>query len=302
MIKSEEIAGHIIALLTVSLWGVTFVSTRILLQSFTPEEILIERFSLGYLALRLLPSQPIPLVSIKREALFAFAGLTGVTLYFLFENIALLYTYVSNVSVIVASAPFFIAVLAWLCLGAQRPGASFSAGFALAMCGIVLVTYKGASVKFNFLGDSLAFVAALSWAFYSIIIRKLSAYGYDSLSITRRVFFYGLVFMLPLVFMDNFHIALEEVIAPVNLANLLFLGLGASAMCFATWTFALKSLGAAKASAYIYLVPVIAIITSSLILNEKIGALTILGAALAILGLIISERVSTKNRDFRPAK
>lgn len=300
--KREKIAGNLIALFTVSLWGVTFVSTRILLASFTPEEILAARFSLGYLALRLTPSQPIPFVSIKREALFAFGGLTGVTLYFLFENIALMHTYVSNVSVIVASSPFFIAVLAWLCLGSQRPGVNFCAGFILAMCGIVLVTCKGAGMEFNFLGDSLAFMATLSWALYSIIIRKLSACGYNSIAITRRVFFYGLVFMLPLVFMDNFHISLEEVLSPVNLVNLLFLGLGASAMCFATWTFALKSLGAAKASAYIYLVPVIAIIASSLILNERIGALTILGAALAILGLIISERVPAKNRDFLRVK
>lgn len=300
--KNEEITGNFIALLTVMLWGVTFVSTKILLDTFTPAEILVLRFSLGFVALCFIPTPHIPLTSVKREALFALAGLTGVTLYFLFENIALVYTYVSNVGVIVSTAPFFTAILAWLCLRTQKPRPNYYLGFILAMVGIILISSPGAVMQFSFLGDSLALLAAISWAIYSIITRVLSTYGYNSLSITRRVFFYGLLFMLPLVFRNDFQISFHEFSTPINMINLLFLGLGASAMCFVTWTFAVKSLGAAKASLYIYLVPVITILSSSFILNEKIDVYTIVGAALTILGLIISEHSFAKNRELAPSK
>lgn len=291
-----EMAGSLIALMTVALWGLTFASTKILLQSFSPLEILVMRFGLGFAALCLAPSPRAPLLSIKTEALFAFGGLTGVTLYFLFENIALLYADASVVGVIVSAAPFFTAALAWLCGQGRKPGLNYMLGFALAMTGITLISGKGALTGLNLLGGGLALLAALSWAAYSVIIRGLSDLGFDTAAITRRVFFYGLLFMLPLIFLDNFHIGLNELLDPINLLNIAFLGLGASALCFASWTFALKCLGAARASAYIYLVPVITIISSAVILHEKIDALIVIGALLTIMGLIISERAPSISR------
>ena len=76
---------------------------------------------------------------------------------------------------------------------------------------------------------------------------------------------------------------------PVNLLNLRYLGLGASAACFVTWNFALRRLGAVKTSVYIYLVPVVTIFTSALVLHERITPLAALGTALTMLGLFLSE-------------
>lgn len=281
--------GNCVALITVSIWGFTFVSTRILLESFVPAEILFMRFMLGYIALRFAPAPAIPFASLKEEALFALAGLTGVTLYFLFENMALLYTYVSNVGVLVASAPLLTAIFACLLLKAPLPRINYYIGFLLAMLGIFLITHHGSEMRFNFLGDGLALAAALTWGIYSVIIRKLSCMGHNSLAITRRVFFYGLLFMLPLICGGEFHIPYAALMRPVNIANLLFLGLGASALCFASWTFSLKILGATRASVYIYLVPVISILSSIFILGEKPSFYTFSGAFLTILGLIVSE-------------
>ena len=73
------------------------------------------------------------------------------------------------------------------------------------------------------------------------------------------------------------------------LLNIIYLGLGASAMCFVTWNYAVKVLGAVRTSIYIYMVPVVTIVTSVLILDEPVTWLSAAGTALAILGLVISE-------------
>ena len=79
-----------------------------------------------------------------------------------------------------------------------------------------------------------------------------------------------------------------------NLFNIIFLGLGASALCFVTWNLAVRELGAVKASVYIYMVPVITVITSAIVLQEKITLLVALGTILTMTGLFISE--------YRPKK
>ena len=132
-------------------------------------------------------------------------------------------------------------------------------------------------------------LAGLSWAGYSILMRKLMAFGYNGLLVTRRCFFYGLLFMLPaLPFMD-FAWKPERLADFSNAANLLFLGLGASALCFVAWTFAIQRLGAVKSCVYIYLVPVVTVITAVLVLHERITLMAAAGTALTLLGLAISE-------------
>ena len=73
------------------------------------------------------------------------------------------------------------------------------------------------------------------------------------------------------------------------LLNIIYLGVGASALCFVTWNVAVKILGAVKTSIYIYMVPVITIVTSVLFLQEPVTWLSVVGTALAVLGLFLSE-------------
>ena len=113
----------------------------------------------------------------------------------------------------------------------------------------------------------LALLAAFVWACYALLSRKISALGHPTVLTTRRTFFYGLAFMLPALMVSGGPLELTRLTAPVNLGNLLFLGLGASALCFVTWNFAVKALGAVKTSVYIYLVPVVTLVTSALVLG-----------------------------------
>lgn len=284
-----SLAGHAAALFSILVWGGTFISTKVLLEGLSPVEILFCRFLLGWIALWAAWPRRLRITEARHEALFALAGLTGVTLYFLFENIALTFSPASSVGVIVTVAPCLTALAAWLILGAPRPGALFFTGFALAMTGVALISFNGARVfSLNPAGDALALGAALVWALYSLLTRAISARGYPSLPATRRIFFYGLLFMLPCLPLFGFSPAPGRLLSPAILGNLLFLGLLASAACFAAWTFAVERLGPTLASLYIYLVPVVTVAASIAILRERLTPLSGLGCLLAVCGLILS--------------
>ncbi|MDE6994412.1 MAG: DMT family transporter, partial [Lachnospiraceae bacterium] len=137
--------------------------------------------------------------------------------------------------------------------------------------------------------DLLALLAALIWACYSVLTKKISGYGFHTVLTTRRVFCYGILFMLPALFLSDFKLELTRFTNPMYLFNILFLGLGASALCFVTWNFAVKTLGAVKTSVYIYAVPVITVVTSVMILHEKITLLAAAGTVLTLAGLFLSE-------------
>lgn len=122
-----------------------------------------------------------------------------------------------------------------------------------------------------------------------LLTRKISAYGYPTILTTRRVFCYGLLWMLPALFLFECRLGPERFASTVNLGNLLFLGFGASAVCFVTWNFAVKILGAVKTSVYTYLAPVITVAASVLILREPITPLAGLGTVLTLAGLLLSE-------------
>lgn len=294
MKKNKNLAGHLVALLTIIIWGTTFISTKILLDVFSPVEILFIRFIIGYLALLVIAPKHLRTASPKEELTFLAAGLCGICLYYLLENIALTYTLASNVGVMVSIAPFFTGILTHVFLkGEERLRSNFFIGFLISIMGIILISFNGSKLELNPLGDFLAIAAALMWGFYSILTKKIGGYGYSLLLTTRRTFFYGILFMLPALFLLDFtpRTLLYFVRTPY-LYHFLFLGLGACALCFVTWNYAVKILGAVKTSVYIYLVPVITITASVLFLHERVTLLSLLGTILILLGLFLSEKNS----------
>ncbi|HIU64140.1 MAG TPA: DMT family transporter [Candidatus Avacidaminococcus intestinavium] len=283
--------GHLAALFTVIVWGTTFISTKILLFDFSPLEILFYRFSLGFLVLCLARPRRLKTRGWIEDKFLLAAGLCGITLYFLLENIALLYTYASNVCLILAFVPFLTALFSKFILGEDNLNKTFFTGFVCALSGILLIVYNSSAIlKLNPLGDFLALLAALIWAIYSILLRKISTFKYDTILCTRNIFGYGLLLMLPaFLFLETtFDLSLLNDYA--NRFNLLYLGICASALCFGTWSWSVNILGPVKTSMYIYVSPIVTLITSAIILDEKITFLTILGTLLIFTGLIISGR------------
>ena len=225
----------------------------------------------------------------SHEALFALAGLTGVTLYFLMENIALTYISASLVGVIVAAAPLFTALVAAVLLR-ERLSLWFFLGFVCAMTGVALASLAGVSeLALDPRGVLLGVGAAFVWGVYSVIVRRLGAMGYRTVPLTCRIFGYGLLFLLVPACIEGFPAPLSAWTEPLHIANLLFLGLLASATCFVTWNRAVFLLGPVKTSAYIYATPVITIVSSAIVLHETMTPVMWLGTALALAGLILSE-------------
>ena len=293
MKTNKEISGHLAAVITILIWGTTFISTKILLVSFTPIEILFYRFGIGLITLTVLFPRRLKGTNMKQELMFAGAGLCGVTLYFLLENIALTYTLASNVGVIISIAPFFTAILSHWFLENEKLKTNFFIGFVVAMMGIFLINFNGSMIlKLNPLGDLLAVLASAVWAVYGVLTRKISGFGHNTIQTTRRIFLYGLLFMIPALLIFPFEWGIERFSRSSNLFNILFLGLGASALCFVTWNTAVKILGAVKTSIYLYMVPAITVITSIIVLHEKITWIAACGTVLIAAGLFISGRTA----------
>ncbi|MCI8468515.1 MAG: DMT family transporter [Eggerthellaceae bacterium] len=297
--------AHVVALLTVFVWGITFVSTKVLLQGLSPGWILLIRFALGLVALCILRPRVLHVASRRDEALFALAGLTGIAAYYLLENVALVYASATAVGIIVTVSPLFTAIIA--ALRGQRGVLTprFAAGFAVAMSGIVLVSLGGSAGTPDgagagagaapaggdafLLGCALSLGAAGVWAVYSTVVARIAAAGYETIAATKRTFAWGLVLMAPVVLAGYPAPAPAVLIDPVFAANLLFLGLVASAACFATWGYAVSRLGAVTTSTYIYLVPVVTATASAAVLGEALTPAVVAGMTLTLGGLVLSQ-------------
>ncbi|WP_170924732.1 DMT family transporter [Candidatus Enterococcus clewellii] len=297
-IENHKLYGHLAALFTVGIWGMTFISTKILLNDFTPFQILFLRFLLGYLLLWLVSPKLLKVKDKKEEGFFALAGLLGIVLYYFLENLALTLTHASNVGIIVSVAPFFTVLLAKVVTPGKQVNRWFYIGFLVSLSGIILISLSSLSVlEIHPVGDLLSVLAAAIWAGYSLVTKKISSFGHNVLLGTRRTFFYGLLFMLPVLLVTGTPMVNFSKISGMSLLNLLFLGVVASAICFVTWNYSVSKLGAVQASVYIYAVPAITVVTSALFLGEAFTPIIALGTVLTTVGLFVSERSSDKESE-----
>lgn len=295
MHKPSYIAYHVLALVTAAVWGSTFVSTKILLANgLSPAKIMVIRFSIAYLLILLLSHRPLFSRKLSDELLMIGAGITGGSLYFLAENSALIYTQASNVAIIIAVTPLLTAIAAHFFSRGERFSRTLATGSVIALAGVVLVVLNGRFVlHLNPKGDMLTIAAAVLWALYSIIIVRLQR-RYSSLFITRKVFFYGIVTLLPYLFIHETALDFGLLLRPAVIGNLLFLGLIASFACYWAWNAAIARIGSVNASNYLYLNPVVALITSAIVLDERITVTALIGTALIMLGVAVCEKLPAR--------
>lgn len=295
MHKPSYIAYHVLALVTAAVWGSTFVSTKILLTNgLSPAQIMVIRFSIAYLLILLLSHRPLFSRKLSDELLMIGAGITGGSLYFLAENSALIYTQASNVAIIIAVTPLLTAIAAHFFSRGERFSRTLATGSVIALAGVVLVVLNGRFVlHLNPKGDMLTIAAAVLWALYSIIIARLQR-RYSSLFITRKVFFYGIVTLLPYLFIHEAALDFGLLLRPAVIGNLLFLGLIASFACYWAWNAAIARIGSVNASNYLYLNPVVALITSAIALDERITVTALIGTALIMLGVAVCEKLPAR--------
>lgn len=288
---------HIVAILTVTVWGTTFVWTKLLIYNgISPAQIFTLRFTLAYgllLAFSLVFKRRQHkwfADSVKDELLMAALGVTGGSMYFLTENEALRITTATNTSLIVCSCPLFAALVIGLAYRSERFRPVQVFGSLMACLGMVIVVLNGRFIlHLSPLGDSLAFSACLSWVVYSLLM-KSAMKRYNTMFITRKVFFYGVLTILPYYLLVPGLPPSDVLLRPQVLGNLLFLGCVASMLCFLTWNRCLERLGAVKATNWVYLNPMVTIIFAWWVLDESITLYFLAGSALILLGMYITEK------------
>ena len=289
---------HLVAFMVVAIWGVTFVYTKLLLiAGLTAAQIFVLRFIMAYLLLlvySLIRKQFRLFASVwQDELLMAALGVTGGSLYFLTENSAMIYTTTANTSLIVCLCPLIAALLIALFFRSMRLHGIQIVGTMIAAIGICIVVLNGHFVlHLSPLGDMLAFGACLCWAFYSLLMIP-AGQRYDTLFITRKVFFYGLLSMIPYFLVFPGLPSLSVVLRIDVLANLLFLGCVASMLCFLAWNWVIKKLGAVIVTNYVYFNPVTTVIFAWLILAERITIYFLVGPLLILAGMYLCNKVKT---------
>lgn len=294
MMRTDNRPGimvYIIALAIVVIWGCTFVQTKLLINSgLCPEEIFFYRFVLAYLLMLPLSGKKIMLDGWKDELIAISLGLTGGSLYFVTENYALAFGYCSNVALIVCLTPLITTIIVGCLYPSERIERSGVVGSVVALVGMALVVFNGNFIlKLSPFGDLLAFAACLCWALYSLAIKRLQG-KYSNMLITRKVFGYGLLTMMPWLLFRGVNAEVLITGGTIVWGNLLFLGCVASMLCFLGWNWCLGKLGTVRATNLLYLNPVVAITTSALVLGENVTWIAICGAVLILIGLVCIDR------------
>lgn len=290
------IGYHFVAFLTVAIWGSTFVFTKILLQhGLSPAQIFTLRFIVAYVLMVVgcLVTRRFKLFadSWRDEALMVLLGITGGSLYFLTENGSMLYTTATNSSLIVCTCPLFAMLLVAIVYRHTEHITKLQAiGSLIACLGMAVVVLNGHFVlHLSPLGDLLAFGACLCWAFYSLLM-KPALQRYDTLFITRKVFIYGLITIIPYYFVVPGFPPMEVILQPEVLWNLLFLSVVASMLCFVMWNWVIGKLGAIVATNWVYFNPITTILFAWWLLHERITLWFLLGSLLIIIGMMLSDR------------
>lgn len=283
--------SHLMAAVTVVIWGTTFVSTKVLINyGLSPVDILFYRFVLAYVCIWFICPRTLLARTWRDELLFVALGLSGGSLYFVAENTALGLTLASNVSLIICTAPILAALLSFLIYKGETLRPRLITGSLMALVGVGFVVFNGSFIlQLSPVGDVLTLTAALMWAFYCLLLKRMNA-TYPTLFITRKVFFYGVLTLIPCFFYSPLQTSGDVLFQPLVVANLLFLGAVASMLCYIMWNTAVKRLGVVRTTNYIYVVPLVTLLTSAVVLDETITIVALIGSALILGGVYIAER------------
>lgn len=278
-----RLRGHLLAAGAILVWGTTFITSKVLLRDFSTVQVMETRFLIAYFTMLAL-SHKRRKTELRDELLFLLLAVTGVTLYFVFENSALTVTYASHVSILLSAAPILTALLAHF-FTREKITAALLGGSAAAFAGVALVVFNGSVVlRLRPAGDLLCIGAALSWAVYSVLLGH-ALRRFDSLFLTRRVLFYAVLTTAPLLLLEHRAVPWAAFLRPEVAGGFLFLGVLGSGACYAVWNAAVRALGVVTTNNYIYFSPFITMAAAALLLGEPVTPMGVGGTLLILAGV-----------------
>ncbi|MFZ5768159.1 MAG: DMT family transporter [Bacillota bacterium] len=290
--------GFAALLLAILIWGSTFVATKDALQAFPPTTLAALRFlfAVAFLLpfhLRRRLRSPSPPLRIS-----VLMGFTGGFLYFALQNLALVYCRAGTACLILASIPVFTALASRLFLNELISPARVG-GIFLSISGVAVLVWSESSRLLEGalnLGGPLLIGAAMAWAAYTVIGRKLS-HTFDPILATFQTTLWGVLFLLPLALLET-----QPVYGNLGAESwlvLLYLGVIASALPIFLWNYALKTYEASPAGVYLNLVPLVAIALATLFLRERLTFLEVVAGLMVLTGVVLAERHSYRRQGTR---
>jgi drug/metabolite transporter (DMT)-like permease len=290
--------------LTAVFFGGTWVAGKLGVESIPPLTLAAFRFSLASLLLLAwvsrLPAPP-KRATMRDLPLILALGSTAVAGYNVLFLYGLKLAPASDGAIIVPGlAPVLTAALAWPVLN-ERLGRTRAAGLAVALLGLALVMNPGGEQDPNRVrGDVLFLFGAGCWAIYSVIGHSAIA-RFGAVGATLYATVSGALMLLPFAILERSWISLAA--APLTAwLGVIYLGVFGTVLAFVFFYEGVSRIGAARASAFAFLVPIFGVLSSVALLGERLNLLTIAGGALVLAGLWLVQRRAASAADAEPVR
>jgi drug/metabolite transporter (DMT)-like permease len=221
---------------------------------------------------------------------FLLAAVTGVSMFNTFVYIAGHYSTAINMALLgTCSSPIISVILARIFLK-EKITLLRIAGMVVCISGILLLLSKGSFenlLSFRFSkGDWWILAAAFTFAIYNTTVKKKPA-AMNSTNFLFVIFLIGTVILLPFYLYELKNQGGFAINLP-NLSSILYLGLGASVICFLIWNKAIRNLGTGRTALFGNLIPVFSSIEAVFLLHEKITSIHLISFILVVAGLVIA--------------
>jgi len=287
--------AYVEALFAVTIWGGTFIATKLALQEASPATLVWLRFGMGVLILGAAVTlrRQFALPSCTEWGYFALVGFIGVTFHQWLQATGLQTAAATTTAWIVATIPVFTALLGWMFLQ-ERLTVLRIFGMGLAAMGVLLIVSKGdlaalAAGDFGSVGDFLILISAVNWAVFSILSRR----GLEQHPATRMMFFVMILgWLFASIWLFGFGPGWSEIpgLTLNGWSNLLILGIFGSGLAYIAWYDALQALPASQLGAFIYIEPLVTMVMATFLLGEAITIVSVLGGAATIAGVYLVNR------------
>jgi drug/metabolite transporter (DMT)-like permease len=284
-----KFTASLYALMSISFWGVSFVSTKAVLGKLDPFSLLVIRFGIGafFLLLLLLLQRHRLRISLQYVPHLMVLGILGVFVHQVLQATALLTINASAAGWLISFSPIFTVILSLLFLH-EKLNTAKVIGMVLAVTGVLIITStrSGQSIQFALnIGFLLMILSTLNWAVYSVLVRSLNI-PYPPLVVTFYMCLIGLILTTPFIIRNRGWEKLT-LLDHTEWAHLLFLGVFVSGIAYWYWGKALEVLEASKVSMFLYLEPIATLIAAVLLLHEKVLLISVAGGIIIIIGVVI---------------
>lgn len=286
---SQRRSAYLKALFAVTVWGGSFIATKLALRDVSPVTIVWLRFGMGVLILGAVVGirRQLACPTLRELAFFTLLGGIGITYHQWLQSTGLQTSQASTTAWIVATTPVFMALLGWAFLK-ERLGWLRLGGIALAALGVLLVVSKGdlravLIGSFGAPGDWLILLSAPNWAVFSTLSR--GALGKHPAA--RMMFFVMTLgwLLTSIQFFSRPYLAEVPTLTWQGWGGVAFLGIFCSGLAYLAWYDALKTLPASQLGAFLYLEPLVTVVVAALLLGETVTLASLLGGGVILLGV-----------------